>query len=220
MKRALIFLIFVVMLASLAVMLPLLAGCGKQQSAPIAPTPKPVASTPLSAESPPATTKILIEDSAGKILWAISPKEGAYGISDGAGQAIGEVKVEADRVKVKDSSGKVIWKIKKKENGCKLYDGSDKEIYRIKRKEGGFRIRDTRDTELYSIKPKEGYLEIKGPPRIKIKSEGEKVTIKGDSGTIYKVRSGLSQEEACFLGLTNLDPMQRIGLVIFFKSVK
>jgi hypothetical protein len=188
-------------------------------AAPSSPSPTALKSAAL-PETPPEL-KIAINDDSGKTLYTLKRKEGKYRILDAGDQIIGEVRIEIDRVKIKDKNGSVLWKIKKKDNGCKLTNVSDAELYKIRGSGGDFKIKDSRDSEVARIKIRGEYLEISGLGNGKVKSEGEGIKIEDSKGTvILSVKAGLKKEEGCFLGLTSLEPLQRIGLVLYFKEIK
>jgi hypothetical protein len=194
-------------------------GIHRTESSPPLPSATPTGASTLPEAAP--ALKITIEDGSGKVLYVLKKKEGKYRILDDREQAIGEVKIEADRVKIKDKSDRVLWKIKKKDGGCKLTTDSDAELYRIKGAGGDYKLKDSKDIEVARIKNKGNYLEISGMGSGKVKSEGDGVAIEDGKGTVlFSIKRGLKKEEGCFLGLTSLEPLQRVGLVLFYKEIK
>ena len=208
------------------VLLFTLSSCTTGGNTPSAQSPSPASSpssaapsSPSSAVPSPGGDAISICAADDKALFTLQHKGEGYDIIGGAGEKSGSIKVEKDRVKVKDNSGKVIWKLKKKENGCKVLDDRDQEVMKIKGSKGDCKIKDAHDNEIAKIKSKPGYLEITGGGRVK--SESDAVLVyDGKQNLLYRIRGGVSKEEAAFLGLPGDDILQKIGMMVYFRDIR
>lgn len=182
-----------------------------------------------SSAAPPATSSteaaaeaeaLTISDSGSTILWTVTEKGARYSVKGGQGETAAEIKIEKDRVKVSDGNGKPICKIKKKDIGCKVYDGNDQELYRIRSKEGELKIKDTKDNEIAHIRKKGDQLSVKCSSPCKVKESGGTVEINDEKGALlFQVTGPVKKEEACFLGITAMDPVHRIALLVFYREV-
>jgi hypothetical protein len=154
-------------------------------------------------------------------LWTVAREGQRYVVKDGQGGTAAFIKIEADRAKMSDAGGKPLCKIKKKDIGCKVYDGSDQELYRIRNKEGELKIKDTKDTEIAHIRTSGNELSIKSATPCKAKESGGAVEIDDDKGAVlFRLAGQIKKEEACFMGITAIDPLQRIALVVFYRDVR
>jgi hypothetical protein len=172
-------------------------------------------------ESVPSPGSITIENGAGRISFLLIKEADGYLVKDDTGAVAGKIKVESDRIKVKNPGDQVVYKLKKKDTGCKVLDGKDNELLKIKGTDGNYKIKDARDNEICRIKMKGEKLEIYGTASATVKSEGSAFVITDSSNKmLYRITGDIGKNEASFLGIYEKEPLQRLGMMIYFKMIK
>jgi len=191
-------------------------------SSPASSNAAPPSSSPSGpVESAPLSGEITIEDGAGNLCFRLLREAEGYSVKDNKAAVTGRIKIESDRIKVKDTTGRVIFKLKKKETGCKVLDDKDAEIFKIKGSNGDYKIKNASDSEVCRIKPRKDRLEISGTASATVRNEGAAIIIASSGNRVlYKVSGDIGRNEAAFLGIYEKEPLQRLGMMIYFKVMR
>lgn len=160
---------------------------------------------------------LTLEDLKAGTMWKLEPRDGyGYRILDGADGRVGKVKVQADRVKVKDGSDQPRAKVEKKDGGFKLYDANDKVV--LQGKDRGDRLKLESDDGALKAKLRDGALRV-GAAKIRAVKEGDETRVVREDDPLFALRGDVPPDAAMLYGWTELDPYQRIALLVFLREV-
>jgi hypothetical protein len=189
---------------TLACPLLVLAACSEKSEAPAA----------AAAITPTAPLEIAAETNAQS--FRMEPKAGGYSLTSADGSALGAVLLKAEQVAVRDATGRVVVRIDQQKHGFQVKDGDGIVAFRGRSAEGQQKIVSATGDEFAVVQ--EGRIQVGGEVITAVPRDGHMVV--GRSGRrMLSVKGEVVPHAAAFLGVTELSPHQRVGLLVFFRDV-
>lgn len=197
----------------LIIIVTVMTSCSKK---PVTITLSPtVTSTPVAS---PAEKAITISNGKGSIVWMIKEQKDGYVVSDCAGEPVATVTVGENSIEVKDKKNRAVCTLKKHGHDCTMESSPGKRYYISGGQHRGITILDGDRNLRYRIaRNAENRMTISGDVSrmVLIKNNGAAI-IDGSGSTLFTV-TGIKQD-ACFIGLTGLEPLQRIAVMVFYMK--